>query len=338
MKPTISVIVPVYNGAPFISPTLDSILSQEGGPPDEVIVIDDGSTDQTPLVLSKYEGRIIYHRIPNSGVAEARNKGLEISTGQLVAFCDYDDLWAKDKLQKQLSVLDRFPMVGLCGGNFIRFHTAPNNDSKDHFAQLKFRRGMIMDARMTGMPFRLLLRENFIGTASTVILRRNLVETVGFFAPGYVPSEDYDYWLRCAMVTDFFLLSDILVYKRIHEFNLSHEQIRLYTRSKQVIEDIGKQYGSYIQGKKLIADCNLSRAWHSGRLGDEYFEAGKMRKAFRLYCNGMGEAVTAGNLASSVWKMAKKTIRLITFDCVNRHKLRLWGKSILRRCNPARQG
>jgi len=331
MKPTISVIIPVFNGAPFICKTLDSILKQEGSPPDEVIVVDDGSTDQTPSVLNKYGSRIIYHRIPNSGVAEARNKGLEISTGQLIAFCDHDDLWAKDKLQKQLNVLLHFPTVGLCSGNFIRFHSAQNKDSRNHFAQLNYRRKLMLDAPMTDQLFRHLLRENFIGTTSTVILRRNLVEKVGLFAPGYVPCDDYDYWLRCAMFTNFFLLSDVLVYKRIHESNLSHNRIRLFAKSTKVIEDIGIRYGSYIQEKKMIADRNLSLARHSDRLGDEYFEAGNMRRAFQLYCRGMAEAITAGNLASLLWKMAKKTIRLITFNFIKKPKIRLGGNSISRK-------
>lgn len=328
--PKISVIIPVYNGASFISQTLDSILGQEGSPPDEVIVIDDGSTDQTPGVLRKYQGRILYRRIPNSGVAEARNVGLEMATGQLVAFCDHDDLWAKDKLLKQAQVLRDFSGVGLCSANFINFDSAPTRNGLDHFRQLNYRRRLPLNAPM-GDALRHLLRENFIGTASTVLLCRDLAEKVGFFAPGYVPCDDYEYWLRCAMVTDFFLLPEILVYKRIHQSNLSHNRICLYSKSKEVIESIRRDYGGIIRKERLISICNLSRARHSDRLGDEYFEAGKKRKAFQLYWHGMAEAATAENLASFFWKISKKTLRLLTFDGVNKRKIRLWGKALWRR-------
>jgi hypothetical protein len=180
------------------------------------------------------------------------------------------------------------------------------------------------DAPLKADPFKALIREHFIGTVSNVLVRRTVLEKVGWFDSQYIPTDEYEYWLRCARVTNFFLQSEVLVYKRVHETNVSHNRIVLYTQSKRIIQDLITEVDGDIRDTDLEEACRLALALHSYKLGDEYYEAGDRRRAFGLYGRGMREAFTAGNLAHFSWKVAKKTVRLITGDFLCRQRIRNW--------------
>src|SRR5947209_1330223 len=103
----ISVIIPVYNGERHLAEALDSVLSQAHHPL-EVIVVDDGSTDNTAAVARKYSAVRYYHQA-NGGSAAARNRAIELAHGDLFAFLDADDVWAPEKLKRQMAVLEAEP-------------------------------------------------------------------------------------------------------------------------------------------------------------------------------------------------------------------------------------
>jgi glycosyltransferase involved in cell wall biosynthesis len=116
----VSVVVPTYNRARVIAETLDSILAQTY-PHLEVVVVDDGSTDDTEAVVAPYRDRVTYLRQQNQGLAGARNLGFQTSTGDYVAWLDSDDLWNRDKLALQVAVLDRHPEVAVVASDFSAF-------------------------------------------------------------------------------------------------------------------------------------------------------------------------------------------------------------------------
>jgi glycosyltransferase involved in cell wall biosynthesis len=110
--PTVSVVIPAYKAAGTIARALDSVLAQTR-PPDEIIVVDDGSPDDTSAVVAAYAARVKYVRKANGGTASARNRGLDESSGELIALLDADDYWHPGKLEKQLAVFAQHPEVGL---------------------------------------------------------------------------------------------------------------------------------------------------------------------------------------------------------------------------------
>ncbi len=116
----ISVIIPVYNAEPHLAETISSVLSQSR-PPEEVIVVDDGSTDRTPEVAAQFQDRIRYLQQENQGPGAARNRGIQASQGDLLAFLDSDDLWAPHKLQTQVEALDKNPNAGLVFCHMTQF-------------------------------------------------------------------------------------------------------------------------------------------------------------------------------------------------------------------------
>ncbi|MGA2565115.1 MAG: glycosyltransferase family A protein, partial [Steroidobacteraceae bacterium] len=113
MGTTISCIVPVFNGARFLGEALDSILAQTL-PPTEIIVVDDGSIDATAEVAAAYAPRVSVVRQANAGPASARNRGIDLATGEFISFLDADDLWHKEKLARQMQALIADASAGFC--------------------------------------------------------------------------------------------------------------------------------------------------------------------------------------------------------------------------------
>jgi glycosyltransferase involved in cell wall biosynthesis len=123
VSPLISVVVTAANQALHIGPALDSVLTQTSAP-GEIIVVDDGSTDETPAAIAPYRDRIVYIRQPNQGVARSRNTGIRAAHGELLAFLDGDDLWEPDKLAVQALAAQGHPKSGLIAVNGIQFTEA----------------------------------------------------------------------------------------------------------------------------------------------------------------------------------------------------------------------
>jgi glycosyltransferase involved in cell wall biosynthesis len=180
--PRVSVIVPTYNRRHLIGRALDSIFRQSYRD-FEILVVDDGSTDDTRSVVEALGG-VRYLAQENGGPARARNFGIQHAQGELIAFLDSDDLWLTDFLETQVRVLDDHPEAALAsarfsvGGREARF----------------FSRSQTLIA---GDLYPRLYRESFMRTPCTVV-RRSCLDTVGGFNEAYRWSEDQDLWLRIA--------------------------------------------------------------------------------------------------------------------------------------------
>jgi len=179
-----SVIIPTYNRAHIIGQALDSVISQSCQD-FEILVIDDGSTDDTPKVLQQYSHRIRYFKQPNSGPAAARNRGTIESRGEYIAFLDSDDQWYPDKLAKMDKAIGAHPDMGLYYSDF-RVVNKQHNYTRD-----------IHSRHIVGSGYHQLLLGDFIGT-STVVVKRYCFEVCGPFYGPLFCSEDYDMWIRIA--------------------------------------------------------------------------------------------------------------------------------------------
>jgi glycosyltransferase involved in cell wall biosynthesis len=193
----VSCIVPVYNGARYLGDALDSILAQTL-PVAEIVVVDDGSTDDTPGVMDRYAGGIRAVRQVNAGPSAARNAGLAVATGELIAFLDADDLWLPDKLERQLAVLDAHPEVMLCFCGIVNFRDGSDPSGGP--------------SEWPQSPF----------SPCTVLVRRPLFAEVGVFDPGLRSGEDTEWFLRVMMrKIAYKVLPDVLVRRRQHDGNLT---------------------------------------------------------------------------------------------------------------------
>ena len=192
--PLVSVIVPAFNVGNYVAETLNSVLDQSHAQR-EIIVVDDGSTDDTPQRLERYRSAIRYVRQANAGQGGARNTGLAIASGDYIAFLDADDLWLPHTLEVQLGVAARHPESGLIACDGVTFEG-------DAILADRLLRGPLAsrippEGELTGHFYRDLVLDNTITSPSQTLIPRAVVEHVGPVSTGN-QSTDWEYHLRIA--------------------------------------------------------------------------------------------------------------------------------------------
>jgi len=319
-NPTISVVIPAYNGERFIEKAVRSVMNQEY-PAHEIIVIDDGSTDSTPGVLDGFGDRIIRRRIKNQGAAAAINEGLGIATGEYIALLDQDDVWFVDKLKVQAEAIRRYPEAGFFCCDFTCRYALNNYRLRKHFSVLRHASELNFDDILMADPFELLIKENFVGTASTVVIRKSVIDRVGGFDKEILV-EDFDYWVRCALTAKFVVLSRTLMHKRAHDGNFSNNKILIYSHHKKTLQKIMRKERTYIEANRLSNTCKLALAKTNYQLGSIHYEKGEIKEAFRLYLEGLFSHVDFKNILFFAAAVFKKTIRILTFNKLSKKNTR----------------
>jgi glycosyltransferase involved in cell wall biosynthesis len=211
MQPLVSVIIPTYNRADFLGQALDSALGQTYKRM-EIIVVDDGSTDQTAQLLDTYRKHIRYIYQEHSERSKARNLGITESSGEYIAFLDSDDLWLPEKVECQVKILrkDRSIGVSYTGVQYMNEDGSPY-EGKICWAGLERRRRYLYEDLMT--------RNVISGSASSVLLRRDCLDVAGGFDETMNACEDMDLWRRLALCCRFHKIDLPLVKLRIHPSN-----------------------------------------------------------------------------------------------------------------------
>ncbi len=199
-RPLVSVIIPTYNRASWVGQAVESVLGQTFASR-ELLVVDDGSADETWAVLSPHARALRYIRTPHLGVSAARNRGVRESRGQWVAFLDSDDLWMPGKLTRQMDALRRAPEAPLCYTDEIWIrHGRRVNPGRRH-------------RKYSGWIFEHCVRLCIISPSSALV-RRDLLDAVGGFDEGLPACEDYDLWLRITARHPVLFLDEPLIVKR----------------------------------------------------------------------------------------------------------------------------
>ncbi|MBL0712063.1 MAG: glycosyltransferase [Desulfosarcina sp.] len=196
----VSVIIPTFNRAWVIEEAVDSVLGQTY-PNFELIVVDDGSTDDTRVRLQRYGGRIQVVHQRNQGVSAARNAGLRRAAGELIALLDSDDLWQPAKLERQAAFFNAHPDARICQTEetWIRRGVRVNPGHRHR--------------KPSGWIFEDSLALCLV-SPSAVMMRRELLEETGGFDESLPACEDYDLWLRVSLRYPIHLIDEPLVVKR----------------------------------------------------------------------------------------------------------------------------
>ena len=271
--PRVSVIIPTYNYGRFLPESIGSAQRQTVSDL-EIIVVDDGSTDETPQILAGIsEPRLTAVRTPNGGISAARNRGLDMATGDYIAFLDADDRWAPDKLERQLAMFESEPGLGLVFTNFSRFNergTLPKTQF-DFIPELgtiptrpsRAGGGFIIEAD----PFESLVAlGQFASWPSTVMVRRDLVVDLRFPARS-VPSEDQHYMYHVyARVRAGFITDPVVELRRHGRNSYAGAADKLEPEVRTLIQLLSEDFTA---AQRLVLRRRLGRAWWA--YGHYYF-------------------------------------------------------------------
>lgn len=227
MAPTVSINLCCYNSEPFLEETLQSVFAQTFTDW-ELVVVNDGSTDGTERIIQAHQaaGRpIVYHAQANAGLGAARNKAIELSQGEFIAIIDHDDLWTPLKLERQMALFAGRPQVGLVYTNAAVRYPDGRLRPYTELARVTLHRGQML------LP---LVLNDFI-VCSSILLRRQTLDEVGWLNPAFVQAEEYDLLLRVAERHEFDYTPEPLTIYRLHSGNSSWNLPRLRQESAQIV-------------------------------------------------------------------------------------------------------
>jgi len=199
----VSVIIPIYNARDFICETLASVAAQTMTD-FEVIVVDDGSTDGSADLVCEHPQVTRCIRQDNRGVAAARNRGIQESSGRYLALLDHDDLWAPDKLEKQTAILDARPAVGLVITNVV------------HIDRIGRPTGEVGEGYIPNDHFYRLFTKGYVPTPSAAMIRRTTLQLAGGFDEvfGAAGMDDHELWPRIAAISEIANVAEPLTFHR----------------------------------------------------------------------------------------------------------------------------
>lgn len=238
----ISAVIPAYNNAQYIADAVRSIQAQTH-PVDEIIIIDDGSSDNTQQRIRELPGHINYIRQHNQGPSAARNTGIQAALGDWIAFLDADDQWTPGKIKKQLEVLTKFPELHLLAGDMqeINRQNQPVTNSvlAKHDLLQKFK---MLDGQPINNALAFLISKNFIPTGTVLVKRTTLIEA-GMFNHNIRFGEDLELWAKIAARHPISCLPTTLMLRRLHDTNATQNTALMLQDLIKVMKSI-KHYAA----------------------------------------------------------------------------------------------
>ncbi len=288
---TVSVIIPAYNVAPYIGETLDSLLAQTYTDY-EVVVINDGSTDETEAAIAPYHEqfgeRMFYQRQTNTGLAKARNAGLRAARGRYIALLDADDIWLPEFLAKMLALIESDPALDLVFPN-AWFWGSPNFSGREFQSVFPASEPVTFE--------RVLRRECYI--FGLALFKRELLETVGYYDATLGASEDFDLWLRMLRQgCRFGFTREPLVKYRWRADSLSNN-------SHTLLSNLSKVYHKWLREPGVTAE---QRALIDGQLRDAEAMLNWYRYRQTLQAGDYAQAAQHLALANAHYRKLKLTL------------------------------
>lgn len=270
MSTLVSVVIPTYNYGRFVARAIDSVLAQSYSPI-ECIVVDDGSTDDTPQVLARYGDRIRVIRQENRGLSAARNVGIRAARGGYIGLLDADDRWKPDKTARQVAVLEAEPAVGAVGCAVeITDEISPPQ------AMAARRIASHLPGRLRGIALRSFWVE---GSGSGALIPRGVFDVVGLFDEELRAAEDWDMWLRIAACYPIINLTEVLVV-------ISNHGTGTFRNADKMERNQWKVYEAAVARWPDMLDARTRRCMRALILADAgcgYLEAKQYDKALQRY-------------------------------------------------------
>lgn len=264
-RPSITAVVAAYQAERFIVEALESILNQTR-PPDEVVVIDDGSTDGTARKLKRFTDRIRIIRQSNRGYQAAINRAIVEAKSEFVALCGADDIWEPHKLEWQEHAMKAHPDVDVFFGHAVAFGRISVDLARPP-QQGVLPTSVLRDA---------LLRHNVIATPF-IVMRRDLFERLGPFVENF-EGDDYDYWFRCLRAgARFYYDPRVLGHYRRHDSNLTNDAVGLY----RAMNMVRCKNADLVEDRRLLGSVLATDFFRVGRMLVDDGRPREARQEFR---------------------------------------------------------
>lgn len=277
MSDRVSVIIPTYNRDTFIKEAIESALYQTY-PAFEIIVVDDGSTDNTKEVVQKFGMLVKYLYQTNRGPAAARNLGLKLAQGDFIAFLDSDDIWELNKNWAQVTFLRKYEDVEMVFGHLTNVREAGTHGKPEILNEIVYR---YFKENYAGgdKSFEYLTVENIIPTPS-VMFRTKCIEKIGYIDETLQCAEDYDYWLRFAYHCQIGFIDQVLVKRRMHKSNIINDYILMHSSKLNVLEKIKNGYQDLPDSSQRHLKNAINHECY--RIGSYYFKLGDLNKSYKF--------------------------------------------------------
>jgi glycosyltransferase involved in cell wall biosynthesis len=234
----VTVLIDTYNHERFIECAITSVLAQDMPLDDlEILVVDDGSTDQTPEIVRRFEPRVRLIRKLNGGQASAFNAGIAEARGEIIAFLDGDDWWAPEKLRRVLETLDRDPAVGIVGHGYIFVYSDGQQRVQTLRDGFRFRANTLAGAQL------LRVRGAFLGT-SRMTVRVSVLRKILPVPPKIVIQADEYLSTMAAALSEVQILPEPLFYYRVHDsnaFHMTNTDPQRLRRKQEVLAELAQQ-------------------------------------------------------------------------------------------------
>ena len=262
--PLVSVVIPTYNRAAVIGASLESVFRQDY-PNIEIIVVDDGSKDDTEHVMEPYIAKgVRYYRQENRGAPTARNAGVERAEGELIAFLDSDDAWEPNKISAQVRRMgESFPDVALI---YTGMRKVDQNGALLGYKTPSKRGAIYLD----------LLRDNVVGSTSTALVKASVVREVGGFDTALRSRQDLDLWLRIAKKYSIDYVADPLVIYSVHTDRISSNMDSKIQGSERVLD---KYFDDIRRYPAILAEHYYLLGWLYRKKGDRTTARSYFRKS-----------------------------------------------------------
>jgi glycosyltransferase involved in cell wall biosynthesis len=271
---SVTAIVPTYNYAHFVSRAIESVLAQTYTPI-ECLVVDDGSTDETPAVLARFGARIRVVRKQNAGLSAARNAGIAVAQGELVGLLDADDWWEPEKIARQVALFDVRPALAAVGCG-VRWQRPAGSAERAHPT---WRAPAPLGTQADNLRAIAVRKLTIGGSGSGLLARRAIFEQVGPFDTSLRAAEDWDMWLRIAARHLIDNVPEPLT-------NIFEHRTGMFRKARLMEENQWRVYEKAIAAWPDVLDWRTRRQMRAlilSAAGDEFVGAGDLDQAVRRY-------------------------------------------------------
>jgi glycosyltransferase involved in cell wall biosynthesis len=284
-KATVTVVIPAFNAAAFLGEALESVLAQTYQPL-EIIVVDDGSEDETPQVAAAYASKVTYIRKERGGPASARNSGIRAASGEWIAFQDADDIWLPTFLEKLVHTsAKKSADVAFCDAVTLENDIMVGPTFFERKG-LKTRLDEIAPYDILLDPFSLFFEFHQFMLTCAVLVRRDALLRVGLFDESIYCGEDLDLWLRLSLTYRFAIVNENLVLRRIHNHNLTRDWWVVTTGLIEVYDKLERNASRRLPNpgwRKVVRDKKAPLVREQGA---HYVELGDLLLARKSYARG----------------------------------------------------